>query len=118
MKNKVIAYCILPALRLFSTERTLGCKYVPEQHPEAARVEVFDEQGFAVISIQTALGMQICADVTGQPFSKFEEYATLVNNLPIMGAVGVDAPIYRLKTSVACGKVTIEMVDFEQSGQG
>ena len=118
MKNKVIAYCILPALRLFSTEKALGSKYTPEQYPNAARVEIFDEQGFAVVSIQTELGTQLCADVSGQPFSKFEEYATLVNNLPIMGAVGVDAPIYRLKTSVACGRVTIEMVDFEQSGQG
>jgi len=113
MKNKVIAYCILPALRLFSTEKTLGSRYTPEQYPNAARVEIFDEQGFAVLSVQTELGTQLYSDISGQPFKKFEEYASIVNNLPIMGGVGIETPIYRMKTMIACGKVIIELVDYE-----
>jgi hypothetical protein len=114
MRSKVIFATVIPAIRLLTGNNNILFKLEAEDLPSLDRVEFYPSSlDGTVISLQTALGTEIRAEVVSNEYLKFEEYAMMVDTLPVMGLID-DQPIFRIASTVRVGSVTIELKDHDR----
>ncbi|MCY1284369.1 hypothetical protein D9M68_18320 [compost metagenome] len=115
MRNHVIFYSVIPAIRIFTGDNNIMAKSKAEDYPTVAKVEFYPSMGGGtIISLQTALGTEVTNVLVTDDYARFEEYAQIVNGLPIMGAK-IDHPIYRIATTVRVDSATIELEDYNRN---